>query len=176
MSYHVIITENILRNFDEIVEINPFDEKTKELLKQYDKKNKTNYFTYLSEITKDYDREKYELYKMISPIFKGLYCNYGSDGLNNVCMVEYENDLKTFKAYIDKNNSDICESLSRYVFNNLGMEEVILMVNKNNKKIINNLVESEYIPMVDDNDKDSYVPLIKEKEDYEISRNSVVCV
>ena len=176
MSHHVIITDNILRNFNEIIELNPFDSKSLELIKQYDQKNKTDYSKYLVDAFHSSTYEQYELEKMVSPVFKGVYCNYDGEELKNVVLVEYETDLKKFKVYIDEKNYNIVNPLTSYVFNNLGMEQFVVFTNKNSKKIINELMEDEFIPLFDGNSNDSYVPLIKEKEDFVLSSNSVICV
>ena len=74
MSHHVIITDNISRNYKDIIEINPFDSDNLKMLKEYDKKNKTDYFKYALDIMKKYDKKNYELDRLVFPVFKCIYC------------------------------------------------------------------------------------------------------
>lgn len=177
MSRHVIVTDNIYRNYRDIIEINPFDTENLKMLREYDKKNKTTYSKYALDCIKNNDKEKYELEKLVFPVFKGIYCNYDSDGISNVCIAEYETDLKNFKVYIDEKNSDIVQSLCNYAFNNLGMEQFMILVSNKSKNLINDLMNSQFVPLYDENSEDEYIPLVKEKEDFYLDEaTSVICI
>jgi len=73
MSRHVIVTDNIYRNYRDIIEINPFDTENLKMLREYDKKNNTTYSKYALDCIKINDKEKYELEKLVFPVFKGIY-------------------------------------------------------------------------------------------------------
>ena len=177
MSHHIIVTENISRYSRNVIEINPFDKDNLKMLKEYDTKNKTTYSKYALDSIKNSDKEKYELEKLVFPVFKGIYCNYDSDGINNVCIAEYETDLKIFKVYIDEKNFEIIQGLCSYAFNNLGMEQFMVLVSSKSKNLINSLCASEFIPLYDENSKEEYIPFIREKEDFNLSEAaSVICI
>ncbi len=171
---YIVVTDNIKRDYDSIQEINPFDNNQLELLKEYDFNKKTNYLKCLESFVTAIDNHDFELYKMTSPIVKTLYCVKAGDSLKHVCLVEYENDLKMFKVYIDKNNYQIRDKLVNYAFNNLAMEEAMFFVNKSDDKIINSFIKDDYISLSEE--KEEYATFLKEKEDYSLSQNSIICV
>lgn len=177
MSHHIVVTENISRDYRDIIEINPFDAENLKMLKEYDKENKTAYSNYVIDCIKNSDKEKYELEKLVFPVFKGIYCNYDSDRISNVCIAEYETDLKKFKLYVDEKNFEIIHGLCNYAFNNLEMEQFMVLVSSKSKKIINALCASKFIPLYDENSSEEYIPFIKEKEDFFLSEAaSVICI
>ena len=177
MSHHVIVTKNISRDYKEVIEIDPFNSKNLAMLKEYDEKNGTTYSEYALDCIKNFNKEKYELEKLVFPVFRGIYCNCDSDGISNVCVAEYETDLKKFKVYIDEKNYEIVQGLCSYSFNNLGMEQFMILVNSKSKDLISLLIGDEFIPLYDEFNEDECIPLIKEKEDFSLSQeNSVICI
>jgi len=82
--------------------------------------------------------------------------------------------LKSFKAYIDEKNSDIVQSLCNYAFNNLGMEQFMILVSNKSKNLINDLMDNQFIPLYDENCEDEYIPLVKEKEDFYLDADASV--
>ena len=173
---HIVVTNNIVRSFDEIIEIDPYDQKYIGLLNEYDQENSTSYCSILESINNGISEQEYELYRMTSPVFKTIFCNYDGKRISNVCLVEYQTDLKCFKMYIDDKNKEIYGGMTNYAFNNLGMKEVIVLVDKNKRSIINDLIGKDYIPLYDNYDSDSLVPFIKDKEDYLNTSKNIICV
>ena len=175
MSY-IVVTDNIKRNNDSIKEINPFDKKQLQLLKKYDVSKKTNYIKVLSDNVSTMETQDFELYRMANPVVKTI-CYIGDNKkIKDACFVEYENDLKIFRAYINLNNINMRDELVNYAFKRLGMEEVTFLLDKNDKKLMELLLGEDYIPLYDEKENDDYILFVKGKDDYTLSQNSIICV
>ena len=147
-----------------IVEINPFDNEMLKLVKKYDSDNDTRYFDTIKTIVGDIDSKYYEVMKMTLPVTYSIFAYYGDNSLRDVCLIYSEKDLKTFRMYLNDKNFSICYNLTDYAFKNEAMSEVIVLVDRNNHKIINDLLDNKYIPLFDDNSKEALVPLVKDNE------------
>ncbi|MBR4617822.1 MAG: hypothetical protein IKO49_00725 [Bacilli bacterium] len=172
---HIIVTNNIVRSFDQIREIDPYNQELINLLNKYDKKNNTNYKHILDNIVDNKSKEEYELYRMTSPVVKSIFCSYDGGSIKNVCFAEYQTDLKNFKVYVDNLNVKIYNDITKFAFKNLGMEEVIVLIESANESVINTLLNDGYIPLFDKNDNKDHLTFIKEKEDY-YNTSNIICV
>ena len=162
----VVVTRNIVKKSSNIIEFDPYDQKLIRQLKKYDLKIGTIYSDEIDKIKKDLTEEEYQLERMVFPCFRILFCTYDGDVINNVCCGDIEKDLKRITLFIDEVNYKIYKRLTEYCFSNLGLEEVIVLVEKENKSIIKDLIKSNYIPLFDDGDHEEVLPFIKEKKDY----------
>ena len=150
----------------ELIEINPFNKEIIEMVIKYDKENNTNYCKNLKTIQDTIgDTKEYEIYRMIKPVIDGVFAYHNTNNLSNLCSVHQEKDLKKFIMELDDKNFEIYRDLENYAFKNLGMKDVIALVEKNNNKLINMLLADEFIPLFDDNSKEKLVPLIKDSEE-----------
>lgn len=147
-----------------IVEINPFDNEMLKLVKKYDKENDTYHLDTIKTIVGDMDSKYYEVMKMTLPVTYSVFAHYEKNGLKDVCLTYSEKDLKTFRMYLNDKNFGICYDLADYAFKSEAMSEVIVLVDKNNHRIINDLLDNRYIPLFDDNSNEDLVPLVKDNE------------
>lgn len=174
MSRHVIITDNISRNYKRIMEIDPFDLNTIKKLEEYDKNKNTSFSKFISEVKDKYSKKEYESARMTLPVFRALYCNYDGDVISDICIAECETDLKRINVYLDKTNCSIASDLTKYAFNNLNMEQFIAFVDKKDKSIMSELINGEFIPIYEESSIESYIPFVKEK--YDLVQENVICV
>lgn len=178
MSSEIVVTDSIYRSFNSTIkEIDPYSEADIALLKEYDQENHTNYFKMLDMICHNYSKEEYELLRMTNTVFKLLFYSTRKNKIDNICLVEYETDLKRLNMYIDNINKGIYKEVTEHAFKNMDMESVTVFVNKNDEKIIHNLLENGYIPLYDSTEKTDIVPLLLEKgESAYKGERSIICV
>ena len=135
MTQNIIITGNRhSQKHINIMEMDPYNSKTANLLHEYDTKNNTSYFKFNEKTCEKYSKREYEIARMTEPVFSILlYTLNKEENIKSICLVEYENDLKQLRVSIDSSNKDIIGDVADYAFKNMKMESIIVFANKNDK-------------------------------------------
>ncbi len=156
-------------NTERLYIANPYDDDNIELYEEFEKKNEitTKTSTYLKEIRVAYSKEMYEsLEKSKNEINQNLYIMKDSKIIDS-CYIKAEKDRKVCELFfaplkIEPKNRTLLSTVSNYVFNILGMEEIFISIDTQDKNLKSNLEVKGFENLGEVNGKLTY---LKEKEE-----------
>lgn len=156
-------------NTERLYIANPYDDSNIELYEEFENKNEitTKTSTNLKEIRVAYSKEMYEsLEKNRNEINQYLYIMNDSSIIDS-CFIKGEKDRKVCELFfaplkIEPKNRTLLTSVSNYVFNVLGMEEIFISIDNKEKNLKTNLESKGFENLGEVNGKMTY---LKEKEE-----------
>ena len=158
---------------EKIILMNPYDEKQQSQIIQYEQETSIGPLisSRIDQITNSYTEEELQNYKKNSNAVEEFIIIEENKKIKGICQIQGEKDRKSCQISIIGNKEQIKDKkllilATEYAINNMGMIEVFLMIDKNDKDMEKYLTLKGFENLGEENGKALFL-----KEKYEDKRN-----
>lgn len=148
--------------------INPYKkEDISDLEKFCNKYNQQLLYSEITKLNQNIIEQDYLKLKEAMIVVDELYCQRNKREILALSKVTVSKDIKRAQIEIYKTGND-CKnfviSLAQYLLQDINLEDVYILVEKEDKDIMNSLIENGFIPLISEGENERCIPFLLEKE------------